>query len=62
MIGLPPTTPTAGIVFTVGALFASVKVESPQSANKRGKQLDKNDTPHPEGVSHRMGETAGCDS
>ena len=30
MIGLPPTTPTAGIVFTVGAFFASIRVEQKQ--------------------------------
>ena len=30
MIGLPPTTPTAGIVFSVGALFASIRVEQKQ--------------------------------
>ena len=30
MIGLPKTTPTAGIMLTVGALFASVRVEIKQ--------------------------------
>ena len=27
MIGLPQTTPTAGIVYTTGSLFASIRVE-----------------------------------
>ena len=30
MIGLPKTTPTAGIVMTVGCLFASIRVEQKQ--------------------------------
>ena len=30
MIGLPQTTPTAGIVFTMGALFATIRVEIKQ--------------------------------
>ena len=30
MIGLPQTTPTAGIVITVGSLFATIQVETKQ--------------------------------
>ena len=30
MIGLPPTTPTAGLILTVGSLFASIRVECKQ--------------------------------
>ena len=47
MIGLPKTTPTAAVIFSTGALFASIRIEMkhdlpPQSTFKRGRALDKN--------------------
>ena len=33
MLGLPKTTPTAGVVVTVGLLFASIRVEKKQLLN-----------------------------